>query len=83
MKKLDKMNSDELMDFWAQHHHPSRKVAREMFPNMPKGHVKATRDLACYALNLATFRRYKEDMYKDIAERIYIKMPIPAQNKVR
>ena len=83
MKKLDKMNSDELMNFWSQYNRPSRETAREMFPNMLKGHVKATRDLAHYASNLATFRRFKEDMYKDIAEQIYSKMSIQAQNKVR
>ena len=57
-------------------------IGRIMFPNRPKGYVRATRNLAHYAYNKATAMRcrLKGDitaalMYEAICERIYNNLP--------
>jgi hypothetical protein len=80
---LDGMIIEELMEFW-NHAHSVRPIAlaRQLFPNAPKGYVRATKDLGNYASNKATAMQCRLDgkidaalSYEAIAERIYNELP--------
>ena len=80
---LDGMFPDELMEFWAKTNRQRPiKLARELFPEKPKGYVKAVRELGFYASNKATAMNCRERgdintalMYEGICERIYTSLP--------
>jgi len=84
---LDGMNADELMDFWMKTN-SVRPIAfaKQLFPTRPKGYVRITRELGCYASNKATAMECRTRgqirsalMYEDICERIHSRLPLFAR----
>jgi hypothetical protein len=86
---IDDMNLDgyvdpqDLWDIWkATNSVRPISFARQLFPEAPKGFVRATKDLGNYASNKATAMRCRLDgkinealMYEGICERIYNELP--------
>lgn len=75
-------DADALMAFWSLAHDRSHGTAALIFPEKPKGYVRATKDLAHYAANKATAVRLRLEgkidralYYESIAERIYNNLP--------
>lgn len=75
---LDGMDAGDLMQFWSKFHHAGPKLASELFPDRPRGYVKAAHALANYAANKATAMKCRKDgkiaeaqMYEGICGRIY------------
>ena len=83
MKKLNDMTSGELMDFWRKYFCNSRTLARQFFPNMKKGHVRAMKDLALYASNHATWLYSGNNLYARIARKIYDELPPEAKSYIK
>lgn len=83
MINLDCMSVDPADYFaWHQAHATSVSAARTLFPDKPKGYVRATRELAAYAANkgAAMNCRLRGDIvtamqYEKICERAYDKLP--------
>jgi hypothetical protein len=80
---LDSESSEWLWDFWKYAHsvRPIR-LARQLFPNTPKGYVRVTKDLGNYAANKATAINCRLEgkiesalMYEAIADTIYSSLP--------
>jgi hypothetical protein len=80
---FDAMNPDELWAFWVKGNTQRPiELARELFPDKPKGYINATRNLAHYAANKATAIQCRLSgnvqaaiQYEDIAYRIYKALP--------
>lgn len=76
-------NPDDVMLFWSfTNRQRPITFARVLFPSQPKGYVRTTRDLGCYASNKATAMRERLAgrinsalMYEGICERIYDSLP--------
>lgn len=79
---LDGMDKDELMEFWGRTNRQPVTVARELFPDKPRGYVSAARDLGHYAANKSAAMLCRENgsiqgamMYESICETIYNRLP--------
>lgn len=51
---FDGMNHDELMEFWAKYHRPTRKDAEALIGDRRPGYTNICGTLAAYACNKAT-----------------------------
>ena len=78
----DGMDADALWDFWKQTQQSCRQTARRLFPDRPRGYVRATADLGNYAADKATALRQRAQgdiptaqTYETICERIYDRLP--------
>lgn len=80
---LDSMTSEDLTNFWslAFQFHPVR-TARILFPEKPKGFVRATKNLGLYAANKATAMNLRKEgsindavKYELICDKIYAELP--------
>ena len=83
---LDSLNKDALWTFWREHDHASRQKAAFLFPEQPKGYIRATRDLANYAANKATAMACRAggriavaQDYERMCDSIYYRLPDFAQ----
>jgi hypothetical protein len=79
---LDCMDAEDTHEAAIQMQRGGRKLARVMFPDRPKGYVRAVKDLANYAYNSATAQRYRARgdvaaarQYEAICNRIYDCLP--------
>lgn len=79
---LDAMDQAELSALHQRlSQHPVTE-ARTLFPERPKGYIKAARRLGCYAINKATAMKLRLDgkivaalRYEGICERLYQQLP--------
>ena len=80
---LDSESPESLMAFWSRTN-SVRPIAfaRQLFPDCPRGFVRATKDLGYYASNKATAMscRLRGDinaalMYEEICDRLYRQLP--------
>lgn len=79
---LDTKDADELWKFWQQVNNGPRRIARILFPEKPRGYVRATQHLANYACNKSVAMKCRLDgriqsalTYEHIADRIYNDLP--------
>ena len=82
---FDALSAEELWSFYRRagmSGRPPRSVARELFPDRPRGYVNATNDLKCYATNKATAigcrlagKIETALTYEAICDRIYSRLP--------
>jgi len=57
---LDAMDAADLWKLWERSLRPRRSgLAAELFPHKPRGYIRVTQDLGCYASFLAMFRDYR------------------------
>lgn len=79
---LDKMDPDGLMAIWDK----SQRVAfaRLLFPDMPKGYVRATKNIGHLAANLASAKKYPRNTeYQRTAFDIWHRLPGWAKEIIR
>lgn len=74
--------ADALWDFWIQTQQACRQTARRLFPDRPRGYVKATADLGHHAANRATAMRLRAQGHmaaaqncEAICDQIYERLP--------
>jgi len=79
MKLLKDMNAKELSEFYRKYFYAGNIFAKEMFPHRTKGHRKLCKDLACWAINMATYYDFQDEMYRKIAESIFKELPADAK----
>ena len=80
---MDAMEPEELWHFWKLTNRVRPiAFARELFPTQPKGYIKATKLLGCYASNKATAMTLRLEgkiesaiTYENICDRIYQELP--------
>jgi len=80
---LDCMTTDpDVLWAFAESLRAPRKSAARLFPDKPRGYVRATAQLKAYAYNKATAMRCREkgdvqaaSIYETICDRIYSELP--------
>ncbi len=79
---LDKMDADQLMELWNKSQ--TRAFARELFPELPKGYMRTTRNIGHLAANLATLEKNPRNIeYQRIAFDIWHRLPSWAKEILR
>lgn len=83
---LDAMTPGELMAFWHATYTGGWEIARFLFPDRPKGYLRATEQLGAYASNTATAKTLRAEkkpkdaeMYERIAGSVYEELPMYAK----
>ena len=81
-KPIQAWSNEQLWDLWSWTRYRPVRSARAMFPDRPKGYVRAAHDLGNWASNFATMVRCRQEgkikeavMYCDILQRIWNKLP--------
>ena len=80
---LDAMlDADEVWAYWIKWHGRGRSIAQQLFPDRPRGYVRALKGLTNYAANKATAMRCRTagdivgaQNYERICDNIYDKLP--------
>jgi len=61
--------ANELMGVWRKSNHSYGPF--EMFPEEPEEFEKASKDVGDWCFNMATFLKYNQEIYKEVADDIY------------
>ena len=79
---FDAMTKDDLMNFWARYHRPSRKDAAALIGDRRAGYTNLAADLANYACNKATAMSCRlkgsiqsAQVYETHCDMIYARLP--------
>lgn len=78
----DAMTREQLIDLWNMTNTGRARLGKFLFPDRPKGYVRAARDIGLYAMNKATAMKLRKEgdipeaqKYEAICDDIYRALP--------